>query len=423
MRKVVISGMGILSPFGRGLSCNWQGLLKAEPCISRVTSFDISDYNSQIAAQIPLDSENTSSEGAFNPSSVLSEKEQRRVDEFVLFGVCAAQDALKDSGWNPTEISEKVRTGVILATGIGGIKNIYETAKILNEKGPRRVSPFFVPGNVPNMAAGHFAVISGLMGPCTASAAACASAAYAISEAARMIILDETDVMVAGGTESAVTPLSFAGFSSARALSTHYNENPMEASRPWDKGRDGFVLGEGAGALVLEEMEHAKKRGAKIYAELSGFGASSDGYHITSPDPDGTGASFAIKAALNKAKLNPDDIGYVNAHATSTIAGDIAELKAISKVFGEKPDYLSISSTKSMTGHLLGAAAAIEAIYSIMALNNNVVPPTANLHDVDEEAKGFDLVPITPKDKPLKHVLTNSFGFGGTNAALIFSKV
>lgn len=423
MRKVVISGMGILSPLGRGLSCNWSGIVNAKSCISKITAFDISEYPSQIAAQIPMDSENVNDEGAFNPLSVLSEKDLRRLDEFITYSICAGHDALKDSGWAPTELQDKARTGVIMATGIGGIKSIYEVSDILREKGPRRVSPFFIPTSVPNMASGHLSVMNGFMGPNTTSVTACASAAYAISEAARMIILDEADVMLTGGTEAAITPLSSAGFASARALSTHYNDTPELASRPWDKGRDGFVLGEGAGALVLEEMEHAKKRGAKIYAELSGFGASSDGHHITAPDMEGTGASFAMKAALKRAHLNPEDIGYINAHATSTVIGDVAELAAIRKVFGNRPDYLSISSTKSVIGHLLGAAAAVEAIYSVMALNNGVIPPTANLTDVDEQAKDFDLVPVTAKEKKINHVLSNSFGFGGSNAALIFSKV
>lgn len=423
MRRVVVSGLGILSPFGRGVSCNWSGVVSACSCVRRVSAFDISDYVSQVSAEVPKDSGNISSEGAFNPRTVLSEKDLRRIDDFIVYGICAGQDAIKDSGWSADTLEAKARTGVIIATGIGGIKTIYDTSLLLAEKGPRRISPFFIPSCIANMASGHLSISNGFMGPNTASATACASSAYAIAEAARMIILDEADVMIAGGAEAAITPLAFAGFAAARALSSHYNETPEVASRPWDKGRDGFVLGEGAGALVLEEMEHAKKRGAKIYAELSGFGASGDGHHITSPDITGTGASFALKSALKRASLNPEDIGYINAHATSTNLGDLAELAAIRKVFGDNPKYLSVSSTKSVIGHLLGAAAAVEAIYSIMALNTGIVPPTANLYDIDDDAKGFDLVPLTAKDKTLKHVLSNSFGFGGTNAALIFSKV
>ncbi len=423
MRKVVISGMGILSPLGRGLSCNWSGVVNAKPCISKITAFDASEYPSQIAGQLPRDNENTSDEGPFNPLSVLSEKELRRVDDFITYGICAGQDALNDANWHPTEFMEKARTGVIMASGIGGIKTIYDVSAILREKGPRRISPFFIPASIPNMASGNLSIMNGFMGPNTTSVTACASSAYAISEAARMIILDEADVMLTGGTEAAITPLAIAGFGAARALSTHYNDTPEIASRPWDKGRDGFILSEGAGALVLEEMEHAKKRGAKIYAELSGFGASSDGHHITAPDMEGTGASLALNAALKRAKLNPEDIGYINAHATSTSVGDIAELTAIKKVFGSATENISVSSTKSTTGHLLGAASAVEAIYSIMALNEGIIPPTANLTDIDEQISGFDLTPLTAKEKKIKHALSNSFGFGGTNATLIFSKI
>lgn len=417
MRRVVITGMGILSPLGSTIQKNQNNLFNGVSGISKITSFDTTDYASKIAGQIAWGQD----EGQFNPDSFMPPKEQRHIDKFVLYGIYAGVQALQDAGFEPKTEEEKNRAGVVFGSGIGGLTTICETADTLRESGPHRVSPFFIPSAIINMIAGHISIKKGLQGPSTCIATACSTGSHCIGEAARIIRSNDADVMVAGGSESAVIPMAVAGFAQARALSTHYNETPKEASRPWDKDRDGFIIGEGAGAVVLEEYEHAKARGAKIYGELVGYGASSDAYHITAPGNGG--ALRAMKNALHQAGLNAADIGYVNAHGTSTGTGDIVELNAVKELYGADIDKLSMSSTKSMTGHLLGAAGAVEAIYSLMALNEGILPPTLNLKNPIEEAANVDLVPFKAKEKKIQYALSNSFGFGGTNASLIFAKV
>ena len=415
MRRVVVTGMGIVSPVGRGLETNWKGITAGRSAISRITSFDTTDFVSKVGGFVPKGNE----EGQFSADSVISPKEQRHMDEFIIYAVAAATDAVEDSGWVAKNEEEKNRTGVLIGSGIGGLRTIAETVTSMNENGPRRVSPFFIPACLINLASGHVSIKYGFQGPNHSVVTACATGTHAIGDAARLIRADEADVMIAGGAESAICPLGIAGFSQARALSTHYNDMPEKASRPWDKGRDGFVMGEGSGIVVLEEYEHAKKRGAKIYGELVGYGMSGDAYHITAPGNNG--GLRAMKAALKNAGLTPQDIDYINAHGTSTPVGDLVELKAVKELFGDTK--VSMSSTKSVVGHLLGAAGAVEAIFSILAMNNNVLPPTVNLEDPAEEVGNFDLVPNVAREKEIKVVLSNSFGFGGTNASLIFKKI
>lgn len=416
-RRVVITGMGMVTPLGRGLKTNWAGITSGKSAISKISYFDTTEFAAKIAGQIPFGTE----DGQFNPDSVMEPKEQRHVDPFILYGICAAVDAVEDSGFVATTEEEQERAGVLLGSGIGGLQTIEKTSYVVRDQGPRRVSPFFIPSALINLTSGHVSIKYGFKGPNHAVVTACATGTHAIGDAARIIANNEADVMVAGGSEAAICPLAMAGFAQARALSTGKNDTPELASRPWDKGRDGFVMGEGGGAVVLEEYEHAKARGAKIYGEVVGYAMSGDAYHITAPG--GNGGMRAMRNALKYAGLNPEDVDYINAHGTSTPMGDMVELNAVKAVFGDKPSHLSMSSTKSCIGHLLGAAGAVEAIYSLLAMNNSLMPPTLNLENPEEGTEGVDLVPLTAKEKKINVALSNSFGFGGTNGTLVFKKV
>ena len=418
MRRVVVTGMGMVTPLGDGVDTNWRRLMAAESGIRAIQGFDTADLATKIAGEVPAGDK---ANGLFNVDSYMQPKEQRKLDKFLIFGISAAEQAVEDSGWKPTDEEGQNRTGVMIGAGIGGLQTIYETSLILKERGPRRVSPFFIPSALINLASGQVSIKYGFKGPNHSVVTACATGAHALGDAARLIQFDDADVMVAGGAEAAICRIGIAGFNACKALSTDFNDTPTQASRPWDKRRDGFVMGEGAGVVVLEEYEHAKKRGAKIYAEILGYGLSGDAYHITAPSEDGDGAQRAMKAALKRAGLGTDQIDYINAHGTSTMA-DVIELGAVKKTFGADAYKLSMSSTKSATGHLLGAAGAIEAIYSIKALNEQAVPPTLNLDDPDEGCD-IDLVPKQAKQRKVRHALSNSFGFGGTNASLIFGAV
>ncbi len=417
MRRVVVTGMGVVSPLGVDLNENFKKVTAGKSVVRRIESFDISEYASQVAGLVPSGTEF----GQFNPDVWLSPKEQRHMDIFVIYGICAGLQALADAGYEALTEEEKNRAGVYVGTGIGGLTTIDETSHTIHECGPRRVSPFFIPSALSNMISGHLSMRAGFQGPNSCVVTACATGTHAIGDAARLIRCDEADVMLAGGAESAICPMTLAGFGQARALSTHYNDTPERASRPWDKDRDGFVIGEGAAVLVLEEYEHAKKRGARIYGEILGYGMSSDAYHITMPGNQG--GLRAMKLALKQSGLNAADIGYVNAHGTSTPAGDMVELNAVKELFGADIDKVSMSSTKSTIGHLLGAAGAIEAVYSLQTLNAGILPPTVNLENPQEGCEGVDLVPNVAKEKKVNAVLSNSFGFGGTNGCLIFGKV
>jgi 3-oxoacyl-[acyl-carrier-protein] synthase II len=419
MRRVVITGMGMVTPLGCGVDINWRRLLNAESGITGIQSFDVSDLTSKIAGQVPR---GETSDGMFNPDDWMSSKIQRRMDTFIIFGLAAAVQAVEDSGWQPDDEESLCRTGVLIGSGIGGLSEIEKSAAIVNNDKVRRLSPFFIPASLINLVSGQVSIRFGFKGPNHAVVTACSSGAHAIGDAARMIMWEDAEVMVAGGTEAAICRLGIAGFAQAKALSTNFNDTPEKASRPWDRDRDGFVIGEGAGVVVLEDLEHARKRGAKIYAEVVGYGMSGDAHHVTAPAADGDGAFRCMKAALKRAEMIPEDIDYVNAHGTSTPLGDEIELNAVKRVFGEAAKTISMSSTKSAVGHLLGAAGAVEAIYSILAINNGVVPPTINL---DNPSEGFDLdlVPHQPKERKVETVLSNSFGFGGTNASVIFKKV
>jgi 3-oxoacyl-[acyl-carrier-protein] synthase II len=417
MRRVVVTGIGIVSPLGVGVDHVWKKLIKGESGISSIQSFDVSDLPAKIAGQVPR---GETSSGNFNPDDFVTPKDQKKMDDFIVMAMAAADEAVKDAGWQPKTDAERNATGVMIGSGIGGLNVIYETSLVLNEKGPRRVSPFFIPSALINLASGHVSIKYGFRGPNHSVVTACATGSHAIGDAARMIMLEDADVMVAGGAESTINRLGIAGFAASRALSTSFNDNPPAASRPWDKDRDGFVMGEGAGILVLEEYEHAKARGAKIYAEVMGYGMSGDAHHITAPAEDGNGGFRAMQAALKRAKLNPSDIDYINAHGTSTPLGDEIELGAVKRLFGEHAYQLTMSSTKSAIGHLLGAAGAVEAIFSILALRDQVAPPTLNL-DNPSEGCDIDLAPKQAKPRKIRNVLSNSFGFGGTNASLVFS--
>ncbi len=418
MRRVVITGIGLTTPLGVGQKINQEKLFNAQSGISKISAFDTENYACKIAGQIPL-GEN---EGEFSFDSIANPKERRRMDDFIVYGLSAAEEAIADSGWKAETEEDKNRAGVLVGSGIGGLKSLLDYSTVLREEGPRRVSPFFIPASLINLLSGHISIRHHLQGPNHAVVTACASGTHAIGDAARMIMLDDADIMVAGGAEAPVNELGVAGFMAARTLSTGYNDTPEKASRPWDTGRDGFVMGEGSGILVLEEYEHAKKRGAKIYGEVIGYGMSGDAYHITSPAPEGAGGRRAMEAALRNAKLNPEQIDYINAHGTSTQVGDMLEFTAVKNVFGIR-DSLCMSSTKSATGHLLGAAGAIEAIYSLLAMKNQMAPPTLNLDNPDEGTKGFNLVPLKAQERKIDIVLSNSFGFGGTNASIIMKKV
>ena len=418
MKRVVVTGMGMVTPLGCGVAPSWDRLIESQSGISAIERFDVSDLSCKIAGQLP----GGDGEGAFNPDDWVPPKDQRKMGDFILFAMAAATQAVEDSGWKPTEAFELERTGVMIGSGIGGLEGIHDTSLILAEKGPRRVSPFFIPSCLINLASGHVSIKYGFRGPNHAVVTACSSGAHAIGDAARLIQLDDADVMVAGGAESTVCRIGMAGFAAAKALSTNFNDTPTKASRPWDKDRDGFVMGEGAGILVLEEYEHAKNRGAKIYAELIGYGMSGDAHHITAPAEDGRGAVLAMSAAIKRAGISPEDIDYINAHGTSTPMGDEIELGAVKKVFGAAAEGVSMSSTKSAIGHLLGAAGSVEAIFSILAIRNGVVPPTLNL-DNPSEGCDLDLVPYQAKERKVRYALSNSFGFGGTNASLVLGPV
>ena len=423
MRRVVITGMGMVSPLGMGVEHNWKAITEGQSGIRKIEHFDVSDIPSRIAGIIPTTKDENPTNGDFNADLYHDPKEQRKTDIFITYGMAAAQEAIEDSGWDAQTEEQKNRTGVLIGSGIGGLDEIHKTSTILNERGPRRISPFFVPAALINLTSGHVSIKYGYRGPNHSVVTACATGTHAIGDAARLIAFDDADVMIAGGAEGAVCRLGVAGFAAARALTTGYNDTPQEASRPWDEGRDGFVIGEGAGIVVLEEYEHAKARGAKIYGEIIGYGLSGDAHHITSPAEDGNGGYRAMEAALKRAKLNPEDIDYINAHGTSTPVGDGIEFGAVKRLFANALDTMSMSSTKSAIGHLLGAAGAVEAIYSAKAMETGILPPTLNLNNPSENCTGIDLVPKTAKEKKVNIVLSNSFGFGGTNASLIMRKI
>ena len=416
LRRVVITGLGVVSPLGMGANHVFARLIAGESGISAITSFDVSDIPAKIAGQVP----HGEGEGQFYPDRLVVPKDQRKMDRFILYAVGAADDAVKDSGWNPQTDEAKERTGVMIGSGIGGLPEIYDTSVTLLEKGAKRVSPFFIPASLINLASGQVSIRHDFRGPNHAVVTACSTGAHAIGDAGRLIALGDADVMVAGGAEAAACRIGMAGFAALRALSTNFNDTPTRASRPYDKDRDGFVMGEGAGVLVLEELEHAKKRGARIYAELVGYGLSGDAYHMTAPAEDGGGAFRAMRAAVARAQINLEDIDYVNAHGTSTPKGDEIELLAIRRLFGDHVSRTSISSTKSAIGHLLGAAGAVEAVFSVRAITDGVCPPTLNLDHPSEGCAGFDLVPHQAKERKVRAAMSNSFGFGGTNASLIF---
>jgi 3-oxoacyl-[acyl-carrier-protein] synthase II len=416
MRRTVVTGMGLVTPLGIGLERNWQRLIGGASGVSAIESFDVSDLPSRIAAQVPR---GETAAGLFNADDWVPSKDQRKMDGFIVYALAAAAQAVEDAGWTPDSEHERERTGVMIGSGIGGLSGITEGALILHERGPRRVSPFFIPANLINLAAGHVSIRYGFSGPNHAVVTACSTGAHAIGDAARLIMLDDADVMVCGGTEAAICRLGLAGFAAARALSTGFNDDPPRASRPWDQARDGFVMGEGAGILVLEELEHAKRRGARIYAEVIGYGMSGDAFHLTAPAEDGNGAFRSMRNALRRAGVAVEQVDYINAHGTSTPLGDEIELGAVKRLFGRHAYELSMSSTKSAIGHLLGAAGSVEAIFSILAIRDGVVPPTLNLDD-PSPACDIDLVPKQAKERRVAYVLTNSFGFGGTNASLVF---
>ena len=419
MRRVVVTGLGMVTPLGCGVEHTWQRLTAGQSGVTHVGRFDVSDLPARIAGQIPR---GDGSGGTYNPDQWMEPKEQRKVDEFIVFAMCAATQALGDAGWKPQSYEDQIVTGVLMGAGIGGAGGIADAGVVLKERGPRRVSPFFVPGRIINLASGYVSIEHGLKGPNHAVVTACSTGSHAIGDAGRLIALGDADVMVAGGTESPINRISMAGFASARALSTGFNDTPERASRPYDRDRDGFVMAEGAGAVVLEEYEHAKQRGAKIYAELIGYGLSGDAYHITAPAPDGDGAFRCMTAALKRAGISPAQVDYINAHGTSTPLGDEIELGAVQRLVGNEAARLSMSSTKSSIGHLLGAAGAVEAIFSILAIRDQLAPPTINLDNPSVETP-IDLVPHQAKKRPISVALSNSFGFGGTNASLVFRKV
>ncbi|MCL7997905.1 beta-ketoacyl-ACP synthase II [Brucella sp. 21LCYQ03] len=417
MRRVVITGLGLVSPLASGVEETWKRLIAGESGARRVTEFEVDDLACQIACRIPL---GDGANGTFNPDLHMEQKEQRKVDPFIVYAVGAADQALDDANWHPESDEDQVRTGVLIGSGIGGIEGIVEAGYTLRDKGPRRISPFFIPGRLINLASGHVSIKHGLRGPNHSVVTACATGTHAIGDAARLIAFGDADVMVAGGTESPVSRISLAGFAACKALSTKRNDDPTAASRPYDNDRDGFVMGEGAGVVVLEELEHALARGAKIYAEVVGYGLSGDAYHITAPTESGEGAERCMVAALKRAEITPDQIDYINAHGTSTMA-DTIELGAVERVVGDAASKISMSSTKSSIGHLLGAAGAAEAIFSTLAIRDNIAPPTLNLDNPAVETK-IDLVPHKARERKIDIALSNSFGFGGTNASLVLRR-
>lgn len=419
LRRVVVTGLGVVSPLGCGADTVWSNILASKSGAKRIDDFEVDDLACQIACRIPL---GDTSEGKFNPDDWMEPKEQRKVDPFIVYAMSAAGQAIADSGLEFQTREEQERSGVLIGSGIGGIGGIYDASVTLYEKGPRRVSPFFIPGRLINLASGYVSIKHQLKGPNHSVVTACSTGAHAIGDASRLIALGDAEVMVAGGAESPVNRLSLAGFAACRALSTGYNDDPTSASRPYDKGRDGFVMGEGAGIVVLEEYEHAKARGAKIYGEVIGYGLSGDAYHITAPSEDGDGGFRCMNAAIKRAGITPSDIDYINAHGTSTPLGDEIELGSVTRMLGEAAENVVMSSTKSAVGHLLGAAGAIEAIFSLLAIRDNIAPPTINLDNPSVETK-INLAPKKPVEKEINVALSNSFGFGGTNATLIFREV
>jgi 3-oxoacyl-[acyl-carrier-protein] synthase II len=409
----------MVTPLGCGVENTWQRILAGKSGIGRIEKFEVSDLPCQIAGQIPL---GDGSDGTFNADQWMEPKERRKVDDFILFAMSAARQALDDAGWHPRQYEDQIASGVLMGSGIGGIEGIAETALTLRDRGPRRVSPFFIPGRIINLASGYISIAHSLKGPNHAVVTACSTGAHAIGDAGRLIALGDADVMVAGGAESPVSRIALAGFAACRALSTGFNDAPERASRPYDRDRDGFVMGEGAGAVVLEEYDHAKRRGARIYGELVGYGLSGDAFHITAPAEDGDGAFRCMKAAIRRADIAPDDIDYINAHGTSTPLGDEIELKAVERLVGNSAGRIAMSSTKSSVGHLLGAAGAVEAIFCLLAIRDEVAPATLNL-DNPSVATAIDLVPHKPRKRPINVALSNSFGFGGTNASLVFRRM
>ena len=419
MKRVVVTGLGVLSPLGRGVEHNFEQLLAGKSGIKKIEGLDLKDIPVQIAGVVPWGD----GEFEFNPDSVVEPKDQKKLDKFIMYGMAAGLDAIKDSGWEPKTDEDAFRSGVMMGSGIGGLDKIYQSSLAFEEGGMKKISPFFIPSVLINLISGNLSIACGFKGPNHACVTACSTGTHAIGDAARIIACGDADVMVAGGAESAINVLGLAGFAKMRAITADFNDRPEEASRPWDKGRKGFVMGEGAGALVLEELEHAKARGAKIYAEVVGYGMSGDAYHITAPSGDG--AYRAMKMAADHAKehgIELKDINYINAHGTSTPAGDVGEALAVKRLFGDDIKYVSMSSTKSAIGHLLGAAGAVEAVYTVKAIEEQICPPTLNLHDVEEEVADMDLVPLKPKKKAIKAAMSNSFGFGGTNSSLVFKK-
>ena len=418
MRKVVVTGLGLVTPLGCGVETNWRRLIAGECGFKRIDTFEVDDLACQIAAIVPREA---GVEGSFNPDDWFEPKEQRKVDDFIVYGAAAATQALADAGWKADTPEKQETTGVLVGSGIGGLGGIYETSVTLLQKGPRRVSPFFISGRIINLASGYISIMHGLKGPNHAVVTACSTGSHAIGDAARIVALGEAEVMVAGGAESSVNRIGIAGFAACKALSTGFNDRPKESSRPYDRDRDGFVMGDGAGCVVVESYEHAKARGARIYAEIIGYGMSGDAYHITAPSPDGDGAYRCMKAALKRGGLSIDDVDYINAHGTSTPLGDEIELGAVQRLIGNAEPRLSMSSTKSAIGHLLGAAGAVEAIYSILAIRDQVAPPTRNLDNPSVET-AIDLVPHRARKRKIDVALSNSFGFGGTNASLLLRR-
>jgi 3-oxoacyl-[acyl-carrier-protein] synthase II len=426
MRRVVVTGIGLVTPLGSGTEHSWAQILAGKSGLNRITLFDTAEYACKIAGEVPsVDGRGdgvAGEPGVYNPEDTISNKDRRRVDDFILYAMAAADEAVKDAGWTPEDEESRERTGVMIGSGIGGLQAIEKTVLEMREKGPRRVSPFFIPSALINLASGQVSIRYGFKGPNHAVVTACATGAHAVGDAARLIKYGDADVMVAGGAEASICPVGIAGFIACRAMSTNFNDTPEKASRPYDKDRDGFVMGEGAGVLVLEEYEHAKARGAKIYAEVVGYGLAGDAYHITAPADDGDGGFRAMKAAIKDAGIAPADIDYINAHGTSTPLGDEIELGAVERLLGNAASKVSMSSTKSATGHLLGAAGAIEAAFTCLAIRDQVAPPTINLENPSVET-AIDLVPNTAKPMKIDIALSNSFGFGGTNASVVFKKV
>ena len=418
MRRVVVTGLGLVTPLACGVEESWSRLLAGKSGASRITKFKTDDLPTKIACQVPR---GDGSDGTFNPDQWVDAKEQRRMDDFIIYGLAAAKQAVRDAGWEAKTDEDKNRTGVLIGSGIGGLTGIEEASILVHERGPRRLSPFFIPGRLINLVSGYVSIEHGFKGPNHSVVTACATGAHAIGDAARLIAFDDADVMIAGGAESAVCRIGIAGFNACRALSTGFNDTPTKASRPYDKDRDGFVMGEGAGAVILEELEHAKARGARIYGEVTGYGMSGDAYHITAPSEDGDGGYRAMQMALKRAGIAASDIDYVNAHGTSTMA-DGLELGAVERLLGNAAAKTAMSSTKSSIGHLLGAAGSVEAIFCLLAMRDGMVPPTINLKNPDVTTS-IDLVPLKAQKRDVDVVMSNSFGFGGTNAALIFSKL